>query len=128
MEDFRLLESYFEFFYAQEIVKRTYGVVKKNCSGCQLGCLSQTDHSCLYPREQLESYWEEILGEVDEMEILRKWDSAVSVLRDVSPELVSVYKLKIDCRDWRDTDMKTEAWNSKMYKLSRQLMALKNRV
>lgn len=130
MENVRSLEFYFEFFYAKEIVTRMYTVVKQNCVGCQRSYLSQRNHSCLSltDKELLHLYWEDILLEVDETDILRHWDTAVLCLRDVSLEFVNMYKLKINCRDWRKTDMKTVEWNSKMYKLSCQLLALKNRI
>lgn len=130
MEDVRLLESYFEFFYAREIVSRMCTVINQNCVGCQRGYPSQRDHQCLSltDKELLRLYWGAILREVDEEEILRNWESAVLGMQDVSQELIHMYKLKIYCRDWREVDMKTVAWNSKMYRLSCQILALRNRI
>ena len=125
----QLLESFFHFCYAKEIMNKMYIVFKKNCAGCQRGSLSQLSHACLSVPEhqQLELYFDDILLEVNETDILRHWDLAVSVLRDdFSPELVYMYKLKIYCRDWRETDMKSLEWKTKMYRLTCQLIRLKN--
>ena len=72
--------------------------------------------------------FDNILLEVNEMNVLRHWDTAVSVMQDISPEVVYMYKLKIYCRDWREADMKTLAWRAKMYSLTCELIRLKNTV
>lgn len=128
MEAVPLLEAYFEFYYAREIMNKMYAVFKKNCFGCQQGRLSQLDHACLTltEYEQLELNLEDILLEVNELEILLNWESVVSVMGDISPEVVNMYKLKIYCRDWRETEMKTLAWKTKMYELTCELIRLKN--
>jgi hypothetical protein len=130
MEEVKLLQSYFEFFYAKEIMSKMYKVFKINCSGCQQGELSQLNHPCLSltDYEQLELNLDDILDEVNESVILKNWDSAVSVMQNISPELKEMYKLKIYCQDWRDTDMKTTVWKSKMYRLTCELIQLKNNV
>lgn len=128
METTKLLETYFDFIYAEAIMNEMIGVFRNNCTGCQRGNLSQTNHACLMlsEQQQLELYFEDILTKVNEMDILRQWDSAVSVLHDISSELVTMYRLKIGCRDWRETDMKTLEWRSKIYRLTCQLIRLKN--
>lgn len=131
MDATQLLESFFDFCYAKEIINKMYAVFKKNCSGCQQGLLSQRDHICLSLTEcdLLEMYFDQILLEVNETDVLRYWESTVTVMQDdFSPELVYMYKLKIDCRDWRETDMKTSEWKSKMKRLTRQLIRSKNSV
>lgn len=109
MNEVILLDSYFQFFYAKEIISKMHTVFKNNCSGCQRGNLSQLSDPCLCLSEyhQLGLYFEDILLNVNEWDVLRKWTNAVSVLQDMSPELVDMYKLKIYCSDWRETDMKT---------------------
>ena len=97
------LESIFDFFYAQEILNKMHRVIKSNCLGWQHGRLSQLNHTCLSLSEhkQLELYFDDIHLEVIEMNVLRHWDTAVSVMQVISPEFVYMYKLKIYCRDWR---------------------------
>lgn len=130
MDTVSLLESYFDFLYAKEIMNKMHAVFKKNCAGCQEGKLSQLSHACLSLTEyqQLDLYLEDILREVNEPEILRNWNSAVSLIPDIMPELVDMYKLKIYCRDWRETDMKTLFWKTEMYRLTCELIRLKNTV
>ena len=105
-------------------------VIKSNCLGCQHRRLSQLNHTCLSLSEhkQLELYFDNILLEVNEMNVLRHWDTAVSVMQDISPDFVYMYKLKIYCHDWREADMKTLAWRAKMYSLTCELIRLKNTV
>lgn len=127
MNEVQLLDSYFEFFYAKEIVNNMYTVFKSNCVGCQRGKLSQLSHPCLTlsEYEQLKLYFEDILEKVNEYDVLRKWSTAASANQDISREFVSMYKLKIYCRDWRETDMKTLEWKSKIYKLCCALIRMK---
>lgn len=123
-----LLQSYFDFFYAKEVCNKMDLVFKKNCLGCQSFSLSQIGHTCLSlaREQQLELYFEDVLLEVDELDILKKWCEAASVI-DVSTELIEMFKLKIYCKDWRETDMKTLEWKTKMIKLTVQLLLLETR-
>lgn len=123
-----LLQSYFDFVYAKEISLKMYSVFRKKCVGCQHSRLSQLDHTCLKltEKQQLELYFEDVLREIDESNILLKWSETVSSL-DVPSALLDMYKLKIYCRDWRETDMKTNAWRHKMIRLVIQLILLENR-
>ena len=122
-----LLESYFHFFYANSIMKSMFDVFKTKCFGCVSECLSQKNHTCLLlsRKEQLELYFEEVLQQVDENEILMKWEEAVTTMENSA--LVNMYKLKINCRDWRETDMKSTEWKSKMIRLTLQLLRLHHR-
>lgn len=67
---------------------------------------------------------DDILREVDDSEVLSHWESIISTLRNISPEVVDTHKLKIYCRDWRETDMKTLEWKSNMYRLICQFIRL----
>lgn len=123
-----LMQSYFDFFYAKEISRIMYTVFKKKCEGCQHSCLSQMDHTCLTlsNKQLLELYFEDILNIIDECDILMRWEASISAL-DVSPELLEMYKLKIYCKDWRETDMKTSNWKTKMINMTVQLLKLERR-
>ncbi|WAR26051.1 hypothetical protein MAR_011755 [Mya arenaria] len=90
-----LLESYFDFFYAKEISKNMYLVFRKKCFGCQNACLSQSDHTCLTltDKQQLELYFDDILAEVDESDIVLKWNEATSLL-DVSVQVLNMFQIK----------------------------------
>ena len=61
------------------------------------------------------TYFEDVLFDVDESDILLKWNDAASFL-DMSSELTEMFKLKIKCKDWRETDIKTVQWRAKMIK------------
>lgn len=123
-----LLESYFDFLYAREISNTIYSVMKRECVGCQEGYLSQREHSCLSESKtvQLELYFDETVKLIDEPDILRGWYGNVTCL-DISPELIAMYKLKIECKDWRDTEMKTGFWKRKMIRMATDIIKLENR-
>ena len=121
-----LLESYLDFFYAKEIVLRLSDVIKQKCGGCALDSLSQRDHTCLSltKRQQLSLYFEDILKIIDEEAILSTWREHVITLNDISQAYSSMYELKLNCKDWRET-MKTQTWKYRLIKLAAQLMCLK---
>ena len=121
-----LLDSYFDFFYAKAIMDDLNNVIKRNCYGCVTNKLSQTTHQCLNltKGEWLHLYLEELLLEVDENDILQKWEESVATFEDT--ELVAMYRLKLYCRDWRDSDMKSGAWKYKMMRMTLQLLRLEN--
>ena len=116
------LDFYSDFFYAQEILNRLPEIVRQQCEGCQFESLSQTHHSCdsHSPQEQLNIYFEDILLEIDEMSILRKWKEAATQVS--SPEFVAIYELKFSCLDWRQT-MKTLDWKQRIIPLVLRLKA-----
>lgn len=128
--DVCLLESYFDFFYAKAILEKMSGVFSKNCIGCVTNSLSQMDHSCLTltKTEQLKLYFEDILLKVDENEILRNWEHSISHLEEDYSIISGLYRLKLYCRDWRETDMKSAAWKSKMIRMTMQLFRLQHRL
>lgn len=125
-----LLESFFNFFYAREILDNMNGVLSKKCAGCLTNSLSQQDHPCLSlsKTEQLKLYFEDILLEVDENVILRNWESSISLLKEEFAGILGLFRLKIYCRDWRETDMKSRAWKSKMVRMTMQLLRLEHRL
>ena len=49
-------------------------------------------------------------------QILQIWEVFVSMCEE--KELVPMYRLKLYCRDWWETDMKTTAWKSKMMRMT----------
>ena len=127
-ESVTLLQSYFDFFYAKEIKDKMSSVFKAKCIGCQSAGLSQRDHDCLSQTNEqlLNLYFEDILLNVDENDILQQWQDAVSVL-DTSSELIYMFKLKLFCKDWRETDMKSLQWRNKMIHMVVQLLTIEKR-
>lgn len=124
-----LMESYFDFIYSKAIALEMRNVVKKLCEGCHSGNLSQTKHACLTlsDGELLELYFEEIVKAVDENTILQQWEESVKCIDNISEELIYMYKLKLFCKDWRETDMKTERWRQTMIKRTLQILQLETR-
>ena len=118
-----LLNSYLDFFYAKEILWCQPQIVRRMCEGCQIESLSQTDHSCvlLSQQQQLILYFENILSEIDECDILIKWREAASQI--ATPEYIAMYELKLNCPDWRQT-MKTPSWKKRIMQKTSQLRSL----
>ena len=118
-----LLDSYLDFFYAKEILRCQSQIVHRLCEGCQIESLSQTDHSCvlLNQQQQLMLYFENILSEIDQCDILINWREAATQI--ASPEYIAMYELKLNCPDWRET-MKTPSWKQRIMKLTSQLRSL----
>ncbi len=54
------------------------------------------------------------MNAVNEEDVVLKWSKAVSSISDISNNLIHMFKLKIGCRDWRETGMKTDAWKRRM--------------
>ena len=125
----RLLESYFEFFYAKAVSTVISDVTKSLCDGCRYESLSQTEHICttLTKRELLNLYFEEFLNAVDEDRILEQWDEAVKCVPDISEELIYLFRLKLQCKDWRETGMKTIQWRWKIIDMTVKVVELENR-
>lgn len=123
-----LLDSYFDFLYAQDIFKQMNVVVKRNCVGCREGLLSQRDHPCLSEtnKKLLDLYFEEILKLIDEEDIVHRWYQNVICL-DISRELIELYQLKIKCKDWRAVEMKTPTWRRKIINMTVDIISLENR-
>ena len=86
------------------------------------------DHSCLAlsKTDQLKLFFEDILLVVDEYEILRNWERSTSLLE--VDGIAGLFRLKIYCRDWRETDMKSLVWKSKMIRMIEQLLRLENKL
>lgn len=124
-----LLESYFDFFYAREIIDIMDDVLKKKkCVGCLHGHLSQLEHTCTWSvKEQLELYWDDVLREVSEVDVILKWRNAISLMENIPSPLVDMYKMKLDCVDWRETDMKTLAWKTRIIRMTVTILQLEKR-
>ena len=127
-ESVSLLQSYFDFCYAKEIRKKMFPVFKAKCSGCQNSRLSQMDHACLTltDKQQLKFYFEDILKDVDESDILKQWHDEVS-LTEMPLSLIEMFRLKLYCLDWRETDMKSAQWRNRMIDMTVRLLQLEAR-
>ena len=123
-----LLDSYFNFIYAREMMVVMHTVFKRMCDGCIHGNVSQREHTCLLPIEQLlKTYFDDVVRELDELSIIRKWYQTVLLIPSMPSSLVDMYKLKLDCLDWRETDMKCKEWKSRMIRMILTIQQLDKR-
>ena len=120
----RTLGFYFDFIYVREMINVMSGVFRRQCSGCQHGFLSQMSHPCLRlsTRDQVDLYFEDILREVCQTNILEQWCETVSNMSHIPSELVDVYKVKLDSRD-----ITTDAWKWRMVNMVATLCQLEKR-
>ena len=81
----------------------------------------------LSTKEQLEIYWDYVSREINKIRVIEKWYGTVYMLDSVPIEVIDLYKLKLDCRDWRDTDMKMGAWKNRLIKMAISIMKLEKR-
>lgn len=124
-----LLDSYFDFIYANEICDKSRFLFKQMCWGCQKDSLSQLDHTCVLSKyEQLELHFEEMTQRLDEEDLIMKWNKQVHCLSGISSEFISMFRLKLSCKDWRDTDMKTEVWKNRIKRMICQIWRLERRL
>ena len=124
--DVLLLESYFDFLYAKTICNTADEVLKRMCDGCRSCNLSQRNHTCLSVSkvERIEIYFQDILETIKEEEILNEWTKIVEGLHDIQTGLKYLFRLKIGCKDWRETQMKTQTWKCRMLKMVKTLIFL----
>ena len=124
-----MLDSCFDYFYVQEIISVMNDVFRRKCEGCKNAALSQLDHECLTKstKDQLELYWEYILRQINEIRVIEKWYGTVYTMNTIPIEVIDLYKLKLDCQDWRDTDMKTDSWKKRLIKLTLAVLRLEKR-
>ena len=122
------LDSVLNFCYAEQIFKNTNEVANSKCRGCEVDHPSQTRHQCLMLCQygKLEFYFEDILESIDQYEVIRKWKQQVSVM-NIPSDFVDMYSLKVNCKDWRETSLKTDEWKEKIYLIAQRLITLENR-
>lgn len=123
-----LLESYFEYLYANAIIEQLIEQFRNLCLGCQEARLSQRNHICVLTKEeQLKLHFDWLLSVVDEEDVVQNWHKVVTCLDMISDEFSS-YREKITSRQWRDTEMKTLLWKKRLTKTAIQILQLNKRV
>lgn len=108
MDRDNVLESCFEFAYANAITKEMGTVIRKKCHGCRTGNLSQTKHECitLSKEELLDLHYNDIVKYVDENTV--RWEDSVTC-SNISKDLVKIY-----CKYWIETKMNTYDWKRRV--------------
>ena len=111
-----LLESNFHQVYARALLNVFASSLMKMCYGCVVDHPSQIHHECLILSEEetVQLCFDDMLKNVDEDAILQIWNQNVNNLQDISPEVLSDYKLRIFSNEWRANDMKTLSWRENM--------------
>ena len=69
---------------------------------------------------------EDILKDVVESDILKQWNDAVS-LTHIPLQLIEMFRLKLYCLDWQETDMKSAQWRNRMIDMTVRLLQLEAR-
>ena len=127
-----LMNSYFDFVYAQALLGMKNTVIRKNCFGCITDHPSQSQHDCImndfiYDDEHaIEFYFEEMLQEVDEEKILLSWEDFVRG-HNISSSVIDLHKKVISSKDYL-TVMKTDSWKHKMIKTMNTIVHVERRL
>ena len=127
-----LMNSYFNFIYAQAMLAIKWTVIKNKCYGCQIDHPSQTEHDCIMmdfrmdDEYSIDIYFEEMLTEVDEVKILLAWEELVRGL-NISNEVVNMHKTVISSKDYLEV-MKTDQWKKKLRKTMSTIQHIEQRL
>ena len=86
--------------YAKEVATMISQLVVKNCTGCIMENLSQTNHECLTMEkdEQLCMYFDEALSKMSEAKVT---EAFIENLKDIKPCLDGSELLTYTRADWR---------------------------
>lgn len=126
-----LMNSYFDFIYAKALCEVKSMTVRKHCYGCQTNHPSQIEHDCIMKthendEEEIEFYFENMLQEVNEMDIIRSWLDIMSI-SNISQDVINLHKQVIESRDFLQI-MKTNQWKSKMKKMLLTIIKIEDRL
>ena len=127
-----LMRSYFDFIYAKALGEVMNLVRKKHCHGCTIDHPSQKQHTCLTDFDDddkecfINFYFDSMLQDVDESDILKSWEDVMKI-SNISSELMELHKMAISSKDFLET-MKTEQWKRKMKKMVLTIIHLENRL
>lgn len=124
----RMLEDQFNFLYAKAVLNKIQEAAQTCCYGCKVGHLSQTQHSCimLFPCQKLERYFEMIVQGINDMDILCVWNKFVETM-DIETSQLDIYRRKIFCNQWRNSELKTDLWSNKLFKSVERMIKLEDR-
>ena len=119
-----MLELSLQFEYASAVLEKLEDAAMSACSGCVNGNLSQVDHSCLMldKEEKLYFFFDDALLKLDEEEVVRKWKTNACKRYGNADGLVGLFSLKVLCRDYRETTMKTFGWRCNVLKMASVLL------
>ena len=125
---FSLVQSYFVFYCAQEVLGKMHAVFKKKCFGCQNGCLSQLSHACVTLSEEqlLELYMDDVLSTVDYDVVLANCYKSFFCSEHFSIFVDIFYQTVIKCLFVSNTNV--VHWKTKMQRLTVKLILLNRRL
>lgn len=124
-----VLEDHFTILYAEAVRDKTHEIARRVCFGCLTDHLSQTQHSCitLTPDQKLKCYFVQALQDIDEQEIIRRWNDCVSRVDLKSQQTLENYSHKYHSHHWRETMLKTDRWRKKLFQTVRRMIHLEKR-
>jgi len=125
-----LMNSYFDFIYAKALCEVKCMTVRKNCYGCQINHPSQREHDCIMKTNndeyEIDFYFEEMLKEVKEEDIIRSW-LEVMCISNISSQTVALHKQVLESKDFLEV-MKTDQWKSKMKRMVLTIIQIEDRL
>ena len=103
------IDSEWKIVYCEAVRGKINELSYTRCHGCLINHPSQTQHSCLMQNEEddLFLYFTEALENLDEITVLEEFEIRLQK-SDIPVAFRNIYKQKFYCKDWRDTEWKSE--------------------
>ena len=126
---FSTMDATLDLCYALHAFGKIGEVAVSKCDGCKVDHPSQIRHDCimLELEEKLDQYFNAIFDSIDEDEVFNKWEQEVTAM-NIPSEIVTMYKLKVFCSDYRETLHKSEGWKTKLHADIRRLIRWESRL
>lgn len=123
-----LLEFALKFYYAKSVIENVGSIAISMCTGCEIGHPSQEQHSCLMlsQEEKCMMYFDEALIQLNEEVMLSQWLTEVKTM-NIPAGIIDLFSMKVFCKDWRETRLKTDVWKNKLFTTAVRLIRLENR-
>lgn len=123
-----LMNSFLDFIYAQTLLEVKHLVIRKRCFKCLID--DSTQHNCimsdLFYDDECAIYFEELLSEVDENQIILSWEEMVRKL-NISSDIVELHKKVVSSVEYLAV-MKTEQWKKKIKKTMQVILNTEHRL
>jgi len=75
--------------------------------------------------EELNHNFENIINEINDGDVIKDWMSELKHMK--IPETIKyMYSLKIRCIDWCETELKTDKWKNKIYKMTKSMLLVED--
>jgi len=75
--------------------------------------------------EELNLHFERLLNEANDEDIIKNWKKELKYT-SIPKTIQDMYSLKVCCVDWRETELKTEKWKKKIFKMVKSMLLVED--